>query len=215
MITVLCYGDSNTYGYIPGGGRYPKRIRWPGRLAELLGNDYYVIEEGCCGRTTVYDPEESWKNGMRYLKPCLSSHIPVDILILMLGTNDLQTCFSFTEPGIACGVRCLIDIIMPFLFERQGFVPEIFLVAPPEIGEGITDSEFAAFFDSTSVSRSRLFGPSYADVAAEKACHFWNAAQWVRPSPVDCLHLDEAGHAVVAEQVAQQILALEKTISGR
>lgn len=92
MKTVLCYGDSNTYGYNPVNGlRYPQDVRWPGKLQSLLGNGYQIIEEGCNGRTTVFDdPLEGWKNGLDYLRPCLNSHKPVDIVILMLGSNDLK-----------------------------------------------------------------------------------------------------------------------------
>ena len=80
MKTILCYGDSNTYGYNPvTGGRWPEDIRWTGRLQQLLGDEYKVIEEGCNGRTTMYKaPGEGWKSGLEYLKPCLNSHKPVD-----------------------------------------------------------------------------------------------------------------------------------------
>ena len=78
MKTILCYGDSNTYGYDPSTGfRYPADVRWTGVLKRLLGPDYTLIEEGCNGRTTVFDdPLEGWKNGLDYLKPCLNSHHP-------------------------------------------------------------------------------------------------------------------------------------------
>lgn len=104
MVTnVLCYGDSNTYGYIPGsGGRYTRDVRYPGRLQMLLGDDYNVIEEGCSGRTTLYDdPIDGWKNGMDYLKPCIYSHRPIHIVILMLGSNDLKAAFHLTAEQIA------------------------------------------------------------------------------------------------------------------
>jgi len=89
MKTILCYGDSNTYGYNPvTGGRWPEDIRWTGRLQQLLGDEYKVIEEGCNGRTTMYKaPGEGWKSGLEYLKPCLNSHKPVDAVVMMLGTN--------------------------------------------------------------------------------------------------------------------------------
>ena len=92
---VLCYGDSNTYGYNPSDGlRYPRDVRWTGRLQMLLGDGYRVIEEGCNGRTSVFeDPIEGWKCGLDYLKPCLNSHKPVDLVILMLGSNDLKDVF--------------------------------------------------------------------------------------------------------------------------
>ena len=137
LTTVLCYGDSNTFGYDPMTGmRYPKEIRWTGILASLLGEDFNVIEEGCNGRTTVTDdPIEGWKNGLDYLKPCLNSHRPVDIVILMLGTNDLKEVFHLTAAEIADNAGILVDVIQSFTKEKQGFMPKIILVSPPEIGK--------------------------------------------------------------------------------
>ena len=137
--TILCYGDSNTYGYNPLNGlRYAKGIRWTGCLQEMLGEEYSIIEEGCNGRTTVFDdPLEGWKNGLDYLRPCLNSHKPIDIVILMLGSNDLKTTFGATAKEIADGVEILVDVIKTFSMEKQGFEPVIILLSPPEIGDGI------------------------------------------------------------------------------
>lgn len=84
MTTILCYGDSNTYGYNPVNGlRYPKDVRWTGVLQKLLGEQYAVIEEGCNGRTTVFeDIAEPWKEGLGYLKPCLNTHKPIDLSLI-------------------------------------------------------------------------------------------------------------------------------------
>ena len=145
MKTILCYGDSNTYGYRPDNGmRYDEEIRWTGRLASILGREEYrVIEEGCNGRTTVFDdPEDPWKNGLPYLKPCLNTHKPIDIVILMLGSNDLKSCFKLSAEEIADGAGKLVETIQGFTADKQGFVPGIVLVSPPEIGEGITTSPF-------------------------------------------------------------------------
>ena len=110
MSTVLCYGDSNTYGYVPETGmRYPRNVRYPGRLQMLLGDDYTVIEEGCNGRTTIYDdPIDGWKNGMDYLRPCLNSHKPVDIV------NDLfkyvQVSDAVASESLSMGIVQKIDL---------------------------------------------------------------------------------------------------------
>lgn len=209
MKTVLCYGDSITYGYIPGSGkRFPRQIRWPGRLSELLGDSYYVIEEGCNSRTTIYeDPLEEWRNGKKFLKTCLRSHMPLDIVILMLGTNDIKNIYHVPENRISVGVANLIDIIMQFHYEKQGTIPEILLIAPPEIGEEITNSEYGDSFDKKSVYHSRLFAHAYEEVAKEKGCHYLNAAEWVKPSPKDFLHLEAAEHVKLAEAVAEEILS--------
>ena len=97
MTTILCYGDSNTYGYNPVNGlRYPKDVRWTGVLQKMLGEEYEVIEEGCNGRTTVFeDTKEPWKAGLGYLRPCLNTHKPIDFVIMMLGSiSILATIFA-------------------------------------------------------------------------------------------------------------------------
>ena len=95
MKHILCYGDSNTHGYIPGGGRYDDDTRYTGILAKLLGSDYRIIEEGLNSRTSSFDdPFEPYKNGMDCLVPCLDSHKPLDLTILMLGSNDMKVYFS-------------------------------------------------------------------------------------------------------------------------
>ena len=94
--TILCYGDSNTWGYDPVNAcRYDRNIRWPGVLQKELGQAYYVKEEGLCGRTTVWDdPVEGHKNGLKQLTPILHSHCPLDLVVIMLGTNDLKMRYS-------------------------------------------------------------------------------------------------------------------------
>ena len=121
MTTILCYGDSNTYGYNPVNGlRYPKDVRWTGVLQKLLGEQYAVIEEGCNGRTTVFeDIAEPWKAGLGYLKPCLNTHKPIDFVIMMLGSNDLKRMFHASAKEIADGAEQLVSIIKEFTKEKQ------------------------------------------------------------------------------------------------
>ena len=92
MKRILCYGDSNTWGYIAGSGkRYPHDVRWTGVVQRELGEGYQVLEEGLVGRTTVFDnPFAPWRNGIDYLMPCLITHKPIDLIIVMLGSNDLR-----------------------------------------------------------------------------------------------------------------------------
>lgn len=210
MKTVLCYGDSNTYGYNPSNGlRYPQEVRWTGRLQNLLGNGYRIIEEGCNGRTTVFDdPQEGWKNGMGYLRPCLNSHKPVDIVILMLGSNDLKETFHASARQIADGAGALVEVIEDFTREKQGFEPQIILVSPPEIGEGIVFSPFRGSFSADAVSRSREFPRWYAKIAEKYQCIFFNAADYIQPSQTDSLHLAPEGHARLAEELSKAIKSL-------
>lgn len=170
MKTVMCYGDSNTFGYDPTNGmRYPRAIRWTGVLQKLLGENYQVISEGCNGRTTIYDdPLEGWKNGLDYLKPCLNSHKPLDWVVMMLGSNDLKTCFHASAEAIAKGASILVDTIQTFTAEKQGFVPKILLLSPPEIGPAISESPFRFAFDESAITRSKAFAPAFQKIAEAK-----------------------------------------------
>ena len=210
MKTILCYGDSNTYGYNPSNGfRYPADVRWTGRLQEMLGNDYRVIEEGCNGRTTIFDdPLEGWKNGLGYLRPCLNSHKPVDMVILMLGSNDLKETFHATAEQIADGAATLVKMIQDFTSEKQGFVPQIILISPPEIGEGICSSPFYGAFLENAIERSREFSRWYKKIAEEYGCVFFNAAEHIEPSTVDSLHLSPEAHRKLAEELRKTIVEL-------
>ena len=207
MITVLCYGDSNTYGYNPQTGmRYPRDVRYPGRLQTLLGEKYAVIEEGCNGRTTIHDdPIDGWKNGLDYLKPCLNSHKPVDIVILMLGSNDLKATFQLTAREIADGAAVLVDVIRTFTREKQGFIPKIILVSPPELGKGIRSSAFYGAFYEEAVEESKKFPGYYKAVAEKYDCIFFNAAEYIYPSEADSLHLTPEGHKVLAEKLYELV----------
>lgn len=204
MKTVLCYGDSNTYGFNPENGlRYPKDVRWSGRLQKLLGEEYVIIEEGCNGRTTIFeDPWEGWKRGLDYLRPCLNTHKPVDIVILMLGTNDLKELFAATAEESARGAEMLVEVIQEFTKEKQGFIPEILLVSPPHIGAGVVGSAFSGSFGMRAVTESKRLAGCYKKVADDKGCAFLDASQHIRPSEVDFVHLSPEGHAVLAQELA-------------
>lgn len=201
MKTVLCYGDSNTYGYNPADGfRYPEDIRWTGILQKMLGAEYKIIEEGCNGRTTIFDdPIEGWKNGRDYLKPCLNSHKPIDYIIMMLGSNDLKDTFHASAMDIAAGAGVLIKDIIDFTEVKQGYVPNIILVAPPEIGEGIAASPFYGRFYEDAIERSKEFPKFYKKIAEKYGCIFVDAASHIKPSAIDSLHISPEGHRKLAE----------------
>lgn len=210
MKRILCYGDSNTFGYDPvTGNRYPSHIRWTGCLQELLGPEFCVVEEGCNGRTAYYtDPQEEWKNGFYYLKPCLNSQKPLDVVIIMLGTNDLKTMYQPSADEIAQGAALLVDTILEFTREKQGYQPAIVLVSPPEIGSGIEESSFQRSFDSSAILRSKELPDYYRRIAGEKDCIFFNAAEYVNPSEADSVHLMPEAHKILAEKFAQIVQSL-------
>lgn len=208
MKTVLCFGDSNTYGYSPiDGTRFAKGVRWTSILQEELGVDYEVIEEGCNGRTTKFDdPYESWKNGLTYIKPCINSHKPVDIVIMMLGTNDLKKYFNLSAAEIAQGAESLVRAIEEFSSEKGVKMPTIILVSPPVIGKGIATSCFGCDFDETAITRSKEFAGYYEDVANRHGCVFVDAAKVVVSSKEDSLHLMPEEHRKFAMYIKDVVL---------
>lgn len=201
MKTILCYGDSNTYGYNPANGlRYPKEVRWTGRLQQLLGEEYVVVEEGCNGRTTVYeDPAEGWKRGLDYLRPCLNTHKPVDMVVLMLGTNDLKELFGAKAQEVAEGAEELVKVIESFSLEKQGYAPKILLISPPKIGEEVCKSAFRTSFGMRAAEESGKLARYYKEVADRHNCIFVNAAQHITASDEDYVHLSPEAHTVLAD----------------
>lgn len=215
-ITVFCYGDSNTYGFNPVNGlRYPCSVRWTSRLQQILGDKYIVAEEGYNGRTTVHDdPEEGWRNGLKEIRQRLNIHKPVDVVILMLGTNDLKNFFPGTAREIAEHAGIVVKEIQSFAKEVQEFVPKIILASPLEVGAGITESSFCTQFDETAVTRSREFAKYYREVAKHNGCVFFDAAQVAKASPIDSVHLTQEGHAKLAEAFAEVVKKLTEDYEG-
>lgn len=205
-IRILCYGDSNTWGYIPGSGdRYPSSVRWTGVLQSLVGEEYEIIEEGLNARTTnIDDPENEGKNGATYLLPCLQSHTPLDYVILMLGTNDLKKRFDRTAEEIAQGVASLVEIILDPESTYE-VTPQILLIAPPVVNESfvpVTEKYLEAG------AKSQLLGSLYQSVAEQYQLGFIDLSQHVVPSRKDGYHLDEEAHQTIATLIHSSLLEL-------
>lgn len=205
--TVLCFGDSNTWGYDPerGGARFPVEVRWPGRLARALSEEATVVEEGLNSRTTVHDdPMQPGRNGLAYLVPCLDTHAPVEVVVLMLGTNDLKARFAAGSHDIALGNARLLDAIATSAAGPDGGAPRMLLVAPPPLGRL---SEFAEMFAGGEAT-SRRIAPRVEALARERGCAFLNAGDYVSTSDLDGIHLDAVGHAALAEAVGEGVRTL-------
>ena len=203
MKTILCYGDSNTWGYDPATQtRFPRNIRWPGVLRSELGEGYLVIEEGLNGRTTVWDdPIELDKNGATYLRPCIQTHKPMDLVVIMLGTNDLKTRFSLPAYDIASGAGVLVDIVHKSDTGIGGEAPEVLLIAPPP---AVELTGFAEMFEN-AVEKSGGFARHYRRVANEKGCHYLNAGDHVESSPLDGIHLEVDMHARLGKALTAKV----------
>lgn len=204
MWEILCYGDSNTWGYNPSTKeRYERDERWTGVLQFTLGDEYHVIEEGLNGRTTVWDDpiEGEYKNDKTYLVPCLESHKPLDLVIIMLGTNDLKKRFSVTTYDIAEGAGVLVDIVKQSRCGRNDNPPEVLLLAPPPLGRL---TEFSEIFEG-GLEKSKKFSECYRRVAEEHGCEFFDTSSVVRSSDIDGVHLDKESHRKLGRAIAEVV----------
>jgi lysophospholipase L1-like esterase len=204
-LTILCYGDSNTYGYIAdSGGRFPRDVRWPGVLQRALGSEYVVIEEGLPGRTTNWDdPFDVGRNGRRYLTPCLASHAPIDLVIIMLGTNDLKRYFRVTANEIALGVGALADIVVGSGCGPDGKPPSVLIVAPPPLGEATKRSALWGFGDARA--ESEKLADHYATLAEAGNLAMFDAGAVAAVDPVDGVHLDAGSHRTLGTALVDEV----------
>jgi lysophospholipase L1-like esterase len=176
MKTIICFGDSNTWGYVPGsnGERFPREVRWPVRLQAALGAEYEVIAEGLSGRTaTVERPDSEGRNGLPYLLPCLHSHAPVDLVVIFLGTNDVN--FIADERVASCVWR-LVEIA------RRAPVGDVLVVCPPPFAGHDLEASFRDLLDCEVI-----VAPPYPIVNG------------------DYEHLDDEGHAALAAAVERYV----------
>ncbi|MDR2773009.1 MAG: SGNH/GDSL hydrolase family protein [Elusimicrobiota bacterium] len=207
MKNILCFGDSNTHGYNPENGhRFSFDIRWTGRLQILLGDKYRIIEEGYNGRTTLTDDfTNPSKTSRNYLLPCLASHSPLDLIIIMLGTNDLKNRFNLTSSNIAKSMKEIVRLIKTFDFECDYYkTPEILLVSPIEIDKEILKRDGDAF-DAGSIKKLSELPKLYEDLAKSTGCHFLDAAKFAKPSKADLLHMDAEAHRKFADAVYAKV----------
>jgi lysophospholipase L1-like esterase len=211
-IKVLCYGDSNTWGQKPDkSGRYTEDVRWTGVLQKLLGDSYYIIEEGLGSRTTdlEYDRKPG-RNGKTYLQPCLESHSPLDIVVLMLGTNDLKIQYGRSAQDVAAALEGLVDTVRQYAKNPRGETPKIILVSPILINPEAPDFSkfYADHYDERSGSESKLLAQEISKIADKTIASFIDASQVSQPG-TDGIHFSEASEAPLAELIAKATQSLQ------
>jgi lysophospholipase L1-like esterase len=205
--SILCFGDSNTWGYRPGGEglRFARDVRWPGVLQRLLGDGYRVIEEGLNGRTaTLEHPWIEGRSGRPYLLPCCRSHAPLDLVIVYLGTNDLSDRYSLSAADIAEACASLMQIVRVAECGPDGQSPPLLLVCPPVIRA--TGPEAAEY--EGMAAKSLQLGTRFAESAEAAQASLLDLEGVVRYSEDDPIHLDADGHRAVAEAVAPLVRRL-------
>lgn len=213
MKTVLCYGDSLTWGSdAETSGRHPRQDRWPVVLQAALGDDAQVIAEGLRGRTTAFDEHlaDCDRNGARILPTLLYTHAPIDLVILLLGTNDMKPAIAGTAVAAMQGMRRLVSLIqLNALRDGSAEPPAILIVAPPPLCE-TANHEYSAMF-AGGIEQSKMLASLYADLADETGCGFYDAGSVAQASPVDGVHLDAANTRAIGkglESVVRMMLGL-------
>lgn len=213
MTSVLCYGDSNTWGSATGardGTRYAANERWPGILKAELGAGWTIIEEGLSGRTTVHpDPIEGrWLDGSAYLLPCLRTHRPLDVVVLALGTNDLKMRFNVSPTDIANGIGALLTIIGQSQAGPHDGVPKTLVVCPaPILAHHGARPDLADMFAGGREKSLRL-APAYEAVAKAYGAAFLDAGAVIESSAYDGIHLDPDAHAALGRAIAAAVSRL-------
>ncbi len=207
---IVCFGDSNTYGYRADAVgekfmRYDESERFPTRLQALLGEDYLVIEEGLCGRTTVFeDALTEGLCGLNYITPCLKSHSPVDLLIIMLGTNDVKERFGVSAQCIGEGMHRLLQKAIHT--DCWAGSPQILVVAPPHIGEEVRNTAVFGFMGEGCVEKSRELAIFYKEKATALGCDFIDANVIENAFiEVDHMHFTARAHEELSKILAEYI----------
>jgi lysophospholipase L1-like esterase len=218
---IVAYGDSITYGWVPNPNppstRYDFDDRWPGALQKALGSNYQVIEEGLDGRTTdALDPGATITgaqlDGSAYLPACLASHLPVDLVVIMLGTNDLKAVFNRTPLRIAIGAAHLIDLVNTL----NGGVgtsyknPKVLLICPPPLNPSIESGPiFGAMFKG-GLEKSKQLPDLYEAVAKMGGAGFLNAGSVISTDGVDGLHLTAESERKLGTAIAEKVKEMLK-----
>ncbi|MFN3606406.1 MAG: GDSL-type esterase/lipase family protein [Cypionkella sp.] len=206
MALVMTFGDSNTYGTPPivdmnDNTRFDTATRWPPLMARAAGVD--LVEAGLPGRTTMWDDPVmgAHMNGQMGLKMALESHGPLDVLVIMLGTNDVKARFTAAAQQVQGGMSSLLDIAQHRVMQQRHGGFQILIIAPPPVLEqGPIRHEFFG-----GAARSAQLGALYADLARARDVHFMDAGAHIAVSPVDGVHFDAPAHSTLAAAIAAKV----------
>jgi lysophospholipase L1-like esterase len=213
MRTIVCYGDSNTWGHDPKNQcRHDHNTRWPMALKNILNKDapsdkpeWWVVEEGLGGRTSCReDPLEGDRNGLRQLLPILESHKPIDLVAVMLGTNDLKPRFNPSPYDIAQGIKNVAIAIKRSDFGPGNAAPKLLIICPPPTVESPALKQI--FGDCVELSKK--LPPFFKAMAAECGAAFLDAGKYIKSSPIDGIHLESEAQLQLAKAVAESVKSI-------
>lgn len=204
---IVCYGDSNTWGYISGSDhqRYGESERWTGILSQKLGENYKIIEEGLNSRTLISNdsrPGKEGKNGYEYLIPCLDTHDPIDLVIVMLGTNELKKAYNKTIEEIGeIFEKYFVKTILNRKSQIDNKYPKLVIVAPPIANDDGSGKYEGAF------EKSLKFNEIYGKIAENNNCYFVDNNKL--ETGIDGVHLTKESHKLLAEKLYEVILKID------
>lgn len=199
--TILCFGDSITWGRVPLGERYERSKRWPNILQKELGESFEVISEGLPGRTLVaHDPAKPYKTGITHLSAILRTHRPLDLVIIMLGTNDTKDIYNLTAQDIGEHLKETITVT------KKENIKNILVLCPPKIVVPASGELASEFVPGLRISEE--LPDVYMHIAKVEEVHFLNIQKFVEPSHLDGVHLDEEGNQKLAEVLKDEVLKI-------
>ncbi len=208
MKNILCYGDSLTWGYDAGKlARHRFEDRWSNVLQAELGNAAHVIEDGLNGRTTAFDDKlvAEDRNGASTLPTSLATHSPLDLVIIMLGANDMKPWVHGRAFVAANGMARLVKIVRNHTYFFEAPAPEVIMVSPPPVTR--TDNvEFSEYFEGANVSSTHL-AKAYRQYAEQLGCGFFDAGTVAQTTPVDGVHLDAENTRAIGKGIAPLVKA--------
>lgn len=201
MKKILCFGDSNTFGFNPSDGtRYDEKTRWSGILKSKLKNNFEVIEEGANNRTGFADnPAGEFYSSQKYLPKLLNRLGELEFAVISVGTNDLQFQYSITEEQIEKGLENLIIL-------TKNYAKKIIVIPPVNLDENILNGFFKIMFDKSGIEKSKNAGRIYRKVAQKYNCMIFDINEFEKPSKTDGLHYSEKSHKIIAEKLYNFIL---------
>ncbi len=200
MKKIICYGDSNTFGYNPvDASRFDENTRWPKLLQVNLGDGYEIIEEGCCDRTGfVYNDKGFLFSAQKHFPKLIEGINDADILILSVGTNDLQFKYDIDNETVNKGLDNLI-------LKAKTKINNIILISPVVLNNTVLNGYFKIQFDKKSIKKSENIGKIYKEKAEKYNCNIFDINEFAKPSDTDGLHYDEAAHKLIAKKLAEYI----------
>lgn len=207
MKHVLCYGDSNTWGYqAVTGERFSEEERWTCLLQKKLGSEYYIYENGMNARTTAFSDElEPYRNGAEEIIPAIMVTEPLDLIVFMLGTNDTKHYLGVNGFTIARGMELLVQKAKSYFLSQGKEVPRILIAAPIDIAEDIEEKSTCQEFDCESVRKIRELRKWYPVIAQRNGCEYINAGEFASPNPADGIHMLASDHAALADAIGKKI----------